>query len=625
MILNWFLDKEFLFRNGAAAPNPSVYRAFNFRKSLAGAGYDIRIHWVTPGAAGQEPAMDDTGSACIVSASLLPDAPWLVWVMGLEKRQVFIDTGPEDLAGLIRSGNMHLFASMPLVWIAGHLRVKEHLLMQWGIRSRYLPSPVPSPPLWRRPVSNDTPGFKLLWFRDIVNIDYFLAEISDLRLLHIPVSVHLVSNMREQHHDMVRQAGEGHIRFSFSNWEAFDFHAIHRADACHISALFPHSQNRFVFRTATHALTGGIPVISRPYPLLNLLMPFCTEDKDAESRMAFFSDIADRPFVTDTAPGPVRSMFSIDSIRTKFSRIFSPKVKHPAPGIKTVRPPPIECDPVIVIGMHRSGTSLLARLLNRLGCFLGGDLDGLYESRLFLTINEAILTHNRLSWDRPTGIQNLAREGYHRQFTLNWMAAVLKSRARLDYLGQAYGAAYGDISSLPLRWGWKDPRTTFLLPLWMSLFPGARVIHIVRNGIDVSASLRNRHWRIMDKLGLGTKWRLAEGTEPFTFNGIRYTHRCDTLSGCFSLWEEYVSEGRKHLINLGEKSLEVQYEHLLSHPGRTLNRIARFCDIPIVENRIREAESIIDSNRPPIQYTGDEELSEFAEYVGWSQHRYAAP
>ncbi|MBW1793701.1 MAG: sulfotransferase [Deltaproteobacteria bacterium] len=51
----------------------------------------------------------------------------------------------------------------------------------------------------------------------------------------------------------------------------------------------------------------------------------------------------------------------------------------------------------------------------------------------------------------------------------------------------------------PPFWGWKDPRTTLTLPLWLKLFPKARIIHVIRNGIDSALSL----WRRCKKAGVG--------------------------------------------------------------------------------------------------------------------------
>ena len=58
-------------------------------------------------------------------------------------------------------------------------------------------------------------------------------------------------------------------------------------------------------------------------------------------------------------------------------------------------------DPVLVVGMHRSGTSLLARLLAEMGLCLGPDLTPLYESRFFRRLNQEILGRAGASWTRP--------------------------------------------------------------------------------------------------------------------------------------------------------------------------------------------------------------------------------
>ena len=41
-------------------------------------------------------------------------------------------------------------------------------------------------------------------------------------------------------------------------------------------------------------------------------------------------------------------------------------------------------EPVVVIGMHRSGTSIMAMLLDQLGVFMGSSRDQNYESTFFL-------------------------------------------------------------------------------------------------------------------------------------------------------------------------------------------------------------------------------------------------
>ena len=46
--------------------------------------------------------------------------------------------------------------------------------------------------------------------------------------------------------------------------------------------------------------------------------------------------------------------------------------------------------PIIVIGMHRSGTTLLTRMMERCGVFWGTVKDEYNEATCFQSINEAI-------------------------------------------------------------------------------------------------------------------------------------------------------------------------------------------------------------------------------------------
>src|SRR5213078_1316124 len=58
---------------------------------------------------------------------------------------------------------------------------------------------------------------------------------------------------------------------------------------------------------------------------------------------------------------------------------------------------------------------------------------------------------------------------------------------------------YKSIDRYDRPWGWKDPRTVFTLPLWLQLFPKAKIINIVRNGVDVASSLSVREQKMLDE------------------------------------------------------------------------------------------------------------------------------
>ena len=63
--------------------------------------------------------------------------------------------------------------------------------------------------------------------------------------------------------------------------------------------------------------------------------------------------------------------------------------------------------PIIVTGMHRSGTSLVSRLLISNNVFLGSKIDVNYESVYFQRINKWILSCNGSTWDNPISLNHL--------------------------------------------------------------------------------------------------------------------------------------------------------------------------------------------------------------------------
>ena len=143
---------------------------------------------------------------------------------------------------------------------------------------------------------------------------------------------------------------------------------------------------------------------------------------------------------------------------------------------------------VLVLGMHRSGTSALARLLNLCGAALPETLvapaadvnaTGFWESQALLALHDEILEASGSSWHDL------------RELDANWFTspAAASFRPRLAaLLASEYGAA-------PLLLV-KDPRLCRLLPLWrpvlaeMGIEP--LVLLPVRNPLEVAASLRAR-------------------------------------------------------------------------------------------------------------------------------------
>jgi GT2 family glycosyltransferase len=141
--------------------------------------------------------------------------------------------------------------------------------------------------------------------------------------------------------------------------------------------------------------------------------------------------------------------------------------------------------PICILGMHRSGTSMTANLLAKCGVSFGfpGELLnanasntlGYFEhERITYEVNEALLSHFGGSWKNPpklpSGWETSPELKPFRDRTLS-IISELESQS---------------------HWGWKDPRTSLLLPFWQALLPEMRYIICLRNPIDVAKSLESR-------------------------------------------------------------------------------------------------------------------------------------
>lgn len=139
---------------------------------------------------------------------------------------------------------------------------------------------------------------------------------------------------------------------------------------------------------------------------------------------------------------------------------------------------------VCIAGMHRSGTSMVARVLNLCGLFLGEESDllpawldnqeGYWENMHFLNINEKILFTIRGGWDFPPNVKP------------GW-----ENSHQLDQYRREAQQLIKSMEPHPL-WGWKDPRNSLTLPFWQQLIPDLKVIVCLRDPHEIAMSLSRR-------------------------------------------------------------------------------------------------------------------------------------
>jgi hypothetical protein len=273
--------------------------------------------------------------------------------------------------------------------------------------------------------------------------------------------------------------------------------------------------------------------------------------------------------------------------------------------------------PLVVIGMHRSGTRLLVEILDRLGVFMGADRQGDSESVAFMLINEEILHQCGAFWSEPMSAHFvLAEPDAVEPFAVSAREALAAQFA--SYAGPSNWHLETDSKGLP-AFGWKDPRNTFTLPVWKRVFPNLRTLHIVRHGVDAAASLARRHAEAL-RAATGESVPSALTVIRDHALGILSSRRGWTLAEALTMWEQYVEKARLESAALGERALEVRFEELLMQPEQVVPAIAQFCRVP-VPARHRALLDRLEAGRA-FAFRRDPELVAFAESVRGSLARY---
>lgn len=227
---------------------------------------------------------------------------------------------------------------------------------------------------------------------------------------------------------------------------------------------------------------------------------------------------------------------------------------------------------IIVLGMHRSGTSALTRGLSTMGVTLGESLHpagpdnptGFWEDSDVIAINNQLLGLLGSAHDRMGVID-----------------ANLFDIPEVQQIYETAKALVTQKTASTLIWGMKDPRITRLLPFWKKLLNelGFEVGYAIalRNPLNVAASLAVR-------------------------NQIEPTKS-------YMLWLEHMLQAVAY--TQAEKRLVVGYDDLLNDPHKQLQRISIALDLkaPTQEKFEVYAEEFLDKGLRHGQHNDDELLA----------------
>ncbi len=225
-------------------------------------------------------------------------------------------------------------------------------------------------------------------------------------------------------------------------------------------------------------------------------------------------------------------------------------------------------DPYLfIVGCARSGTTLLHRLV---------------DAHPLVAISPEMhwITHHFKKWKHPASdglvTPELASElAEHKRFARleidrEEFEGLLGSGEPVPYrsfLGGIFGL-YGKVKNKPLV-GNKTPAYVRSIPGLHALWPGAKFVHIIRDGRDVCLSVMN--------------WDKTER------NAGRYaTWEEDPVSTTALWWERKVRLGREAGASLGpELYHEVRYESLVFRPEEELAALCDFLNLPYDDAMLR--------------------------------------
>jgi hypothetical protein len=138
-----------------------------------------------------------------------------------------------------------------------------------------------------------------------------------------------------------------------------------------------------------------------------------------------------------------------------------------------------------------SGTRVLARIARVRGLFIGEDLNPAEDSLEVADYYDRWI--NPYLWHRHDWGPDVERE----------------MRAELDALLERHHAPADDGP-----WGWKEPRSIFLISFLARALPGMRFLHVVRDGRDVAFSKNQNQPRKHAHAFLGAESPLPDDAPP---------------------------------------------------------------------------------------------------------------
>jgi len=213
--------------------------------------------------------------------------------------------------------------------------------------------------------------------------------------------------------------------------------------------------------------------------------------------------------------------------------------------------------PLVIGATGGSGTRVVARLARHAGYDLGRNLNEAEDALEFYPFHE--------KWINPF----LAAERHHR--------ALSKSESELmdiDFQSALERHCPANLRA-GRRWGWKAPRSIYLLPFLHRHLPDYKFIHVLRDGRDMVLSPNQNQLRKHGPAVMDWKERWFRSAPE----------------RALLLWERVNMRAAEFgQSELGENYLLVRFEDLCAKPVETTAHIMNFLGAPVNPEAIARAE-----------------------------------
>lgn len=217
---------------------------------------------------------------------------------------------------------------------------------------------------------------------------------------------------------------------------------------------------------------------------------------------------------------------------------------------------------LVILGMHRSGTSLIAQWLCKCGLNIGqhllqeniGNVEGHFEDYDFLCLHEEIL----------------------RAYDLSRFGMIdVKVPEISDHYKMKIKLILGFKNELNEQWGWKEPRTCLFLEYYRQFLPHAKYLVILRDCNSVVSSLIKRKYKRFEtkkikRKGFKKIFNFISGKKKKTKENFYRKH----AENFTRIWLNYNEELLKHIQKIGQDNfILVNYKMLISQSDLLLEHL----------------------------------------------------